>query len=287
MADPKCVEGKFGGRSCEIPGGTFQMGSTDGDPDEKPVRSVTMTGFKLDQTEVSVGQYRAFLEQDAGTQLKAVLSGCGTSGGTLQTVAANKGETKDQLRKRAAQVVVSNSCDALQIVTETPKSIPDFEANKKGDQYPVVGLTMDEKRAYCRATGGDLATAAQLHFASRYDEQDSIKGGRDQRIIWDNGFRSTELVTAGYQNRFGIYNLLGGVWESALDAYDGNFYARMASTNPYNPMTFPLTPENRNGQLQEFSGGSFGGERDLTRAANRGDGGPGSRLSLVGFRCVR
>lgn len=112
MADPKCVEGKFGGRSCEIPGGTFQMGSTNEKSDEQPVRLVTMTGFQLDQTEVSVGQYRAFLGPNAGQQLKAVLSGCRTSG-TSQTVTANKSETKDQLRKRVAQVMVSNSCDAL------------------------------------------------------------------------------------------------------------------------------------------------------------------------------
>ncbi len=36
----KCVDGY-----CEIPGGTFQMGSTNGEPDERPVKSVTMTGF--------------------------------------------------------------------------------------------------------------------------------------------------------------------------------------------------------------------------------------------------
>lgn len=144
---------------------------------------------------------------------------------------------------------------------------------------------MDEKRAYCQATGGDLATAARLHFASRYDEQDSIKGGKDQRIIWDNGFRSAEPVTAGYQNRFGIYNLLGNVWESALDAYDEDFYAWMASTNPYNPMTSPWTPENRNGQPQEFSGGYFLAWG--ARAARRDAGDPDDRYNFVGFRCAR
>lgn len=272
---------------CGIPGGMFQMGSKNGYPDEQPVRTITMTGFPLGQTEVSVGQYLAFLGTDVGAQLKAVLSGCGTSG-TSQIVTVNKGETKDQLHKRATQVRVSNACDALQIVTETPKVMPDFEANKKGNQYPVVGLTMDEKRAYCQAQGGDLATAAQLHFASRFDEQDSIRGGKDRRIIRDNGFRSTEPVTAGYQNRFGVYNLLGNVWESALDAYDQGFYARMASTNPYNPMTNPYNWEaNRDGQLQELSGGSFGSNARHARAALRCDYRPGGRDDVDGFRCAR
>lgn len=275
MAGPgKCSNGY-----CKIPGGTFQMGSTNGDPDEKPVRTVTMTGFLLGQTEVSVGQYRTFLAKDAGTQLKAVLSSCGTSD-TSTTITANKGETKEQLRKRADQVVVSNSCDAMQIVQETTKGVPDFDANKRGDNYPVVSLTFDEKRAYCQAEGGDLATAAQLHFATRHDKQDSQTG---RLVIWDNGFRfrAAEPVTGGYKNRFGVYNLLGNVWESALDAYDKDFYARMASQDPYNPLTDQRT------QWQEFSGGSWGNDRWYARPANRADGYPASRSNVDGFRCVR
>jgi formylglycine-generating enzyme required for sulfatase activity len=38
----------------EVPGGTFQMGSTEGDPDEAPVTAVTVTAFAMDATEVTV-----------------------------------------------------------------------------------------------------------------------------------------------------------------------------------------------------------------------------------------
>ena len=40
-----------------VPGGTFQMGSTDGDEDEKPVTAVTVAPFQLDLTEVTVAAY--------------------------------------------------------------------------------------------------------------------------------------------------------------------------------------------------------------------------------------
>ena len=93
-------------------------------------------------------------------------------------------------------------------------------------------------------------------------------------------------MTSGYQNRFGVYNLLGNVWESALDAYDRGFYARMASTNPYNPMTNPWTPENRDGQLEEFSGGSFNDRAGLARAAGRSNVNPDYRDGNDGFRCA-
>ena len=43
-----------------IPGGTFMMGSKDGDDDEKPVHEVTVDGFYMDQYEVTVGQFKVF-----------------------------------------------------------------------------------------------------------------------------------------------------------------------------------------------------------------------------------
>ena len=52
------VAGAGGVRWVRIPGGTFQMGSNDGDNDEKPVHSVTVSTFDIAATEVTVGQYR-------------------------------------------------------------------------------------------------------------------------------------------------------------------------------------------------------------------------------------
>jgi formylglycine-generating enzyme len=43
-----------------VTGGTFQMGSATGYPAEAPVHAVTVNGFYLDATEVTVSQYRAF-----------------------------------------------------------------------------------------------------------------------------------------------------------------------------------------------------------------------------------
>ena len=47
-----------------IAGGTFEMGSNDGDSDERPVHSVTVPTFEMSKTAVTVGQYKACV--DAG-----------------------------------------------------------------------------------------------------------------------------------------------------------------------------------------------------------------------------
>src|SRR5688572_25755045 len=44
-----------------IPGGTFQMGSDDGHPDEKPRHEVTVSGFFIDRTEVTNEAYDTFV----------------------------------------------------------------------------------------------------------------------------------------------------------------------------------------------------------------------------------
>lgn len=44
-----------------VPAGKFEMGSTDGDPDEQPVHTVALDRFWIDQTEVTNAQFVAFL----------------------------------------------------------------------------------------------------------------------------------------------------------------------------------------------------------------------------------
>jgi eukaryotic-like serine/threonine-protein kinase len=41
-----------------VPGGTFMMGSVDGNADERPVHQVTLSSYCIDKTEVSVADYR-------------------------------------------------------------------------------------------------------------------------------------------------------------------------------------------------------------------------------------
>jgi len=46
-----------------IPSGTFQMGSDDGNDDEKPPHQVVVAGFCIDRTEVTVAAYAACVRE--------------------------------------------------------------------------------------------------------------------------------------------------------------------------------------------------------------------------------
>jgi len=52
----------------EVQGGSFDMGSNDGENEEKPVHRVTVSSFKMSQYEITVAQYRIYCKA-TGTEM--------------------------------------------------------------------------------------------------------------------------------------------------------------------------------------------------------------------------
>lgn len=231
------------------------MGSPEdvGNSDEHPQRGVAMSSFWMGQTEVSINDYMGHLHS----------------------------EFQSAVRRFDLTRILELSTTAIEMYNGYRCS----ELNGKGGNYPVVCLVMKEKEYFCHAQGAELPTAAQSKFAARFDKED-IPG--DKLVIWDNGFRSTEPVAIGVTNRFGVYHLLGNVWESYRDAYERDYYSRMPGKDPYNPLTAPYDYEtNPQGQGEECGGFSFNDVRRYARAANRYNVYPDFRYNYDGFRCVR
>jgi len=59
---PRIKIGKDGAEMVLIPAGEFQMGSNDGDYDEKPVHTVYLDAFYIDKYEVTNAQYKKFMD---------------------------------------------------------------------------------------------------------------------------------------------------------------------------------------------------------------------------------
>ena len=57
--------GKAGVTWVRIPGGRFNMGSTEGERDEQPIHPVTLSSFQLTRSEITVGQYRVCVKAGA------------------------------------------------------------------------------------------------------------------------------------------------------------------------------------------------------------------------------
>ncbi len=59
-----------------LPGGVFQMGSSDGRRNERPVHRVIVGAFEISKTEVTVAQYRLCVEAGACTEPETRWKGC-------------------------------------------------------------------------------------------------------------------------------------------------------------------------------------------------------------------
>lgn len=282
-----------GGMSCcdakEVPGGTFNRLND-------PTFPATISTFKLDTFEVTVGRFRAFVNSGNGTKKNPPKDGAGAhpkipSSG-WQTV-FNAGLTDD-----------------TQAFTDAVKCDPDLyhaysEVPGTNDTLPMNCVTWFEAFAFCIWDGGRLPTEAEwMYAASGGSEQRSVPYGGGDEVPVDKtrvsfGCQSgTSVADPGSPpctfkdftavgthpmgaGKWGHQDLSGNVWERMLDFF-------------VDPLR--ITPCDDCADLQlntvgrAFRGGSINWGSDYQRTENRtaiNSETVDTRTNTVGFRCAR
>jgi TonB family protein len=92
----------------------------------------------------------------------------------------------------------------------------------KGDQLPVESLTWNHAVNYCTAIGGRLPKDAEWEYAARAGIAWARYGSLDA-VAWHPGNSSgmTHPAAMKQPNPFGLYDMLGNVWEWVEDSYAG------------------------------------------------------------------
>ncbi len=178
------------GAMVDVPAGTFQMGSADGEPDEKPVATVSVAAFAIDVTEVSVGAF----------------AGC---------VAAGKCTEPDTGMycnwHKAGHDDHPVNCVDLTQATDYCASVDKRLPTEAEWEYAARG---SDGRPYPWQDG---APAAQLCWSGE---------GSDTGLVAGTGQREGTCPVASYpagRSPFGAYDMAGNVWEwtaSGHCAYD-------------------------------------------------------------------
>ena len=260
-----------------MPAGPFVMGTDEGDKsDQGPPHLVDLDDFEISRYEITVGQFRQFVDATGYvTEVERNGTGFGFDGTTWVG-----DETLSWKR-------------------------PGF---RQEADHPVVLVTFEDARAFCRwlsdgtGTTIDLPTEAQWEKAARGTDQrpypwgdHPLTGDRcnfaDKQlghsefstIDLDDGFRFTSPVGsfAAGASPYGVDDMCGNVWEWIRDLYTEDYYTRSPDRNP----TVPAE-----GRYNMTRGGAWGigGEFEGRLSSTwRNINTPGRGFDVIGFRIVR
>ncbi len=227
-----------------ISGGTFIMGTEDGEGDEKPVRRVTLSDFYIGKYEVTVAEYRLFTELTGQKMPKE------PSWGWIDD------HPIINLNWHQAKAYIEWLNDVLDENFRLPTEA-EFEfvirEGKSGTKYSWTSYnTINENIA-----------------------DESFKN-ETLRSIWDNyddGYVFTSPVGSFASNDFGVYDINGNAWEWVSDWYD--HYPDKDELDPKGPI---------DGTHKVGRGASYASDPWHTRIAGRSwvlpeFEGPGFRLA--------
>jgi formylglycine-generating enzyme required for sulfatase activity len=217
-----------------IPSGTFRMGSDKHYQEEAPSHRVSVDGFWIDPTPVTNRQFRKFANETG-----------------YVTVAERPPDPKDY------PGALPHMLKAGSMVFMPPKHPVDlrdwsqwwkfkFGANWRRpygprssisglDDHPVVHVAYCDAEAYAKWAGKELPTEVEWEFAARGGldgtefawGDEFTPGGKHMANTWQgnfphqnlcsDGFERTSPVTAFPPNGYGVYDMIGNVWEWTRD----------------------------------------------------------------------
>lgn len=266
--------------------GRFLMGSTDGTVDELPVHEVTIPKpFAISRCEITVGQFRQFVEDTNYHQ-----------GKSYQTTTEQNG----------------NGCYVWRAEMKKNERLPDRNWKKPGfnqtDDHPVVCVSWDDAIAYIQwlshRTGASyrLPTEAEWEYAARADtatagfyrfdlpcDYVNSAGKEFEKIAndlvlltdCDDSYVNTAPVGSFGSNHFGLFDMLGNVWEWTQDCLHNNYNNAPADGSAW------LEADGGDCIMRVIRGGSWANVQQILRSAHRFSYNFDGADNSLGFRIAR
>ena len=135
----------------------------------------------------------------------------------------------------------------------------------KGDKLPVEAMSWNDAKAYCDAVDLRLPTEAEWEYAARGGSPLGRYGPLDDVAWYDkNSQMRTHEVATKQKNGYGLYDMLGNLWEWTSDFYDLNYYETNPAPGNWRDPKGPST-----GNTHTARGGSFNFYSNSARASSR------------------
>jgi len=249
---PQVVKTALGVEMVLLPGGWFEMGSSDGQTNEQPRHRVWVSAFLMDRTEVTQQQFHD-LEIPDPSHFKGA----------------------DRPVEQVTMAEVIEFCNERSYA----------EGLRQAYVVAEDGRTW---RCDFKADGYRLPTEAEWEYACRAGATgDSLRaaGGFLAQLGWykDNSSGKTHPVARKRANPWGLYDMYGNVAEWCNDYYQEDYYAQSPQRDPRGP---------ESAKLAVIRGGSWDCPAEHCRPAWRAGESPSLHdicfaRDTIGFRCVR
>ncbi len=205
-----------------VEGGTFQMGSTSGDSDEKPIHTVLLDDYYIGKYEVTQKEWKELMINNPSCFI----------GDDLPVEGVSWYDAVEFCNKKSKQ-------EGL---------IP---------CYSGIGLNISCNYS---SSGYRLPTEAEWEYAARGGKKSlnyNRSGSNNINIVaWydgNSGYK-THKVGTKKPNELGIYDMSGNVWEWCNDWYKSNYYLKSSGINPRGPSSDKYRVVRGDG----FNGSPFG-----------------------------
>ncbi len=252
-----------------IKGGCYQMGDTfgDGQNDEKPVHEVCVDDFYMGEHELTVGEFREFINETSYRTDAERIDGC-----YYWT-----GEEWKRDREKYWDNPGFSQTDKNPVTCVSWNDANKFIKWKKRNSSFDYRLPTEAEWEYAAREGGRMVRFGTGKDTIGHDEANFNAISKLKKPYSRSGvFREkTVPINSFSPNSLGLYDMSGNLWEWVSDWYDNNYYSTSPKDNPKGPSS---------GSFRVGRGGSWDNEPWLVRASHRGGYDPSCWKLHMGFR---